>query len=566
MVGTDVNLHSEMPGRDRSFIRLLSRRLLAAALVLGIFGATGPVTGPALAATPAATSMSVSNSDLAEERPAMTDTDTDTGIVQEEAEVRPEKSRWKRIWRWVLVVAYVLGFISAIDAIMSSRTEPGAIAWSLALVTAPVVTVPAYWVLGRSKFEGYVESFAASGEDFEQLVVQVRSNMASSAVEFETRTPGFDALRGLADMMLTRGNDAELLINGEETFDSIIEGIGQAQEYVLVEFFIVHDDDLGRRLKDAMIERARAGVMVAFLYDELGTNITKQYKRDLRDAGVKVSPFNTRQGLRNKFQLNFRNHRKIVVVDGKTAWVGGHNVGDEYLGHDPEMTPWRDTHVKLDGPIAIQTQGVFAMDWYWAKRELLGLNWEPQTAPDSADRMGIIMATGPADPLETAGMFFVHALNSARDRIWITAPYFVPDEAIVKALMLASLRGVDVRVLVPGIVDKWLADRAMYHYMELLADSNIKFYMHAPGFLHQKVMVVDDAIASIGTHNFDNRSFRLNFEISAVIYDEEFTTEVAEMLERDMATSELLDPTTFRDRPWLWRFSVNFARLWAPVL
>ena len=566
MVGTDVNLHSEMPGRDRSFIRLLSRRLLAAALVLGIFGATGPVTGLALAATPAATSMSVSNSDLAEERPAMTDIDTDTGTVQEEAEVRPEKSLWKRIWRWVLVVAYVLGFFSAIDAIMSSRTEPGAIAWSLALVTAPVVTVPAYWVLGRSKFEGYVESFAASGEEFEQLVVQVRSNMASSAVEFETRTPGFDALRGLADMMLTRGNDAELLINGEETFDSIIEGIGQAQEYVLVEFFIVHDDDLGRRLKDAMIERARAGVMVAFLYDELGTNITKQYKRDLRDAGVKVSPFNTRQGLRNKFQLNFRNHRKIVVVDGKTAWVGGHNVGDEYLGHDPEMTPWRDTHVKLDGPIAIQTQGVFAMDWYWAKREILGLNWEPQTAPDSADRMGIIMATGPADPLETAGMFFVHALNSARDRIWITAPYFVPDEAIVKALMLASLRGVDVRILVPGIVDKWLADRAMYHYMDLLADSNIKFYMHAPGFLHQKVMVVDDAIASIGTHNFDNRSFRLNFEISAVIYDEEFTTEVAEMLERDMATSQLLDPTTFRDRPWLWRFSVNFARLWAPVL
>jgi cardiolipin synthase len=315
-----------------------------------------------------------------------------------------------------------------------------------------------------------------------------------------------------------------------------------------------------------MIERARAGVMVAFLYDELGSDMGRGYRRDLRDAGVKVSAFNTTQGWRNKFQLNFRNHRKIVVVDGRTTWIGGHNVGDEYLGHDPDMSPWRDTHVRLDGPIALQAQGIFALDWYWAQREFLELDWTPDPAPDGSDIPGIVVATGPADPLETAGMFFVHALNSARERIWITAPYFVPDEAIVKALMLATMRGVDVRVLVPGIVDKWLADRAMYHYMELLADSNVKFYMHRPGFLHQKVMVVDDAVASIGTHNFDNRSFRLNFEISAVLFDEAFTREVAEMLERDMATSELLDPTTFKDRSWFWRFSVNFARLWAPVL
>lgn len=261
-----------------------------------------------------------------------------------------------------------------------------------------------------------------------------------------------------------------------------------------------------------------------------------------------------------------RNHRKIVVVDGKTAWVGGHNVGDEYLGKNPKMSPWRDTHVRLNGPIVIQAQGVFASDWYWAQREFLDVNWVPEVAADRSDRMGLIVGTGPADPLETAGMFFVHALNSAQDRIWITAPYFVPDEAIVKALMLASLRGVDVRILVPGNVDKWLADRAMYHYIELLEDSSIRFYMHAPGFLHQKVMVVDDAIASIGTHNFDNRSFRLNFEISAVIYDEQFATEVAEMLERDMTTSRLIDPSTFKNRSWFWRFSVNFARLWAPVL
>ena len=467
---------------------------------------------------------------------------------------------------WAVTLAYALGFLSAIDAIMSTRTEPGAIAWSLALVAVPVLAVPAYWVPGRNKFRGYLEARAANQSEFDHLVEQVMANMDSSVVELDVRHPNYDALRGLSQSRLTRGNATQLLINGEETFASILEGISRAKKYVLVQFFIVHDDGLGRKLKDAMIERAKAGVMVAFLYDELGCDFGKQYKKDLTDAGVKVSKFNTTRGWRNKFQLNFRNHRKIVVVDGKTAWVGGHNVGDEYLGKRPRMSPWRDTHVRLDGPIAIQIQGVFAADWYWSQREFLDVNWVPEAAQDGSDKMGLIVGTGPADPLETAGMFFVHALNSAKNRIWITAPYFVPDQAVVKALMLASLRGVDIRILVPGIVDKWLADRAMYHYIELLEDSNVRFYMHSPGFLHQKVMVVDDAIASVGTHNFDNRSFRLNFEISAVIYNEEFAAEVSEMLERDMATSRLINPSTFKNRSWFWRFSVRFARLWAPVL
>ncbi|MCL7969821.1 MAG: cardiolipin synthase [marine benthic group bacterium] len=559
------------PGRrdPSSRTRPTSGRTVAAiglgAIAAALFGITAAAAGPAVAVLhPAVATPAVASTH--EEPNEMVESGDSSGSIQQEAEAKPEKSRWRKIWGWVLIVAYALGILSAIDAIMSTRTEPGAIAWSISLVTAPVLAVPAYWVLGRSKFEGYVEAFEDKQEDFEPLIAHARKELDPVTVEFETRTPGFDALRGLANMRLLRGNGAELLIDGEETFGSILEGIAGAEDYVLVQFFIVHDDDLGRRLKNAMIERARAGVMVAFLYDELGSTIGRGYRRDLREAGVKVSAFNTTKGWRNKFQLNFRNHRKIVVVDGRTTWIGGHNVGDEYLGHDPDMSPWRDTHVRLDGPIAIQAQGVFAMDWFWAQREFLELDWKPDPAPDGSDMPGIVVATGPADPLETAGMFFVHALNSARDRIWITAPYFVPDESIVKALMLASLRGVDVRILVPGIVDKWLADRAMYHYMELLADSNVKFYMHRPGFLHQKVMVVDEAIASIGTHNFDNRSFRLNFEISAVLYDEAFTTEVAKMLERDMATSELLDPTTFKDRSWFWRFSVNFARLWAPVL
>jgi len=475
------------------------------------------------------------------------------------------RGRVRKVILSIYAVFQVLGLVSAVDAIMSTRTAQGAIAWSLGLVAAPVVAVPAYWIFGRSKFEGYLEAQQIVQEEFDELYDRVRTEMSAAVVGFERMSPAWEALRGLSHTRLVGGNSAQLLIDGEATFDSILAGISAAEDYVLVQFYIVHDDGLGRRLKDAMIERARAGVDVYFLYDEIGTDISRDYKSELEAAGVHYSHFNTTQGRQNRFQLNFRNHRKIVVVDGRTAWIGGHNVGDEYLGLDPEYSPWRDTHVRLDGPVAIQAQGVFVYDWLWAQRELLQLNWSPQSTGDK-DVPAIVVATGPADPLETAGMFFVHALNSAKKRIWITAPYFVPDDAIIKAMMLATLRGVDVRVMVPGKADSLLPQLAAFYYMEQLETSKVRFYAFEPGFMHQKVMVIDDHTASVGTHNFDNRSFRLNFEVAAVVYDEAFAREVAAMFERDFAHSRLIRPEDYRDRSWYWRFGVRLARLLAPIL
>lgn len=483
----------------------------------------------------------------------------------ERGATRP-RSRPRKTLLWALVAFRITGAIFAVDAVMSTRTAQGAIAWTLGLVAAPVVAVPAYLLFGRSRFEGYVEARRVHQEEFDRLVERARSNMDASVADFETQTPAFDAVQGLSRLRLTRGNKVELLVDGQQTFDSIIEGIGQARDYVLVEFYIVHDDGLGRRLKEALLERARAGVAVVFLYDELGSaGLGNAYTDELEAAGVKVSNFNTTQGHRNQFQLNFRNHRKIVVVDGRTAWVGGHNVGDEYLGLDPEFSPWRDTHVRLDGPVALQAQAVVTSDWFWAQRELLDLNWVPQPA-EGADMISILVPTGPADPLETAGMFFVHALNSARERIWITAPYFVPDDAVIKALMLATLRGVDVRILVPGKGDSLPVQLASFYFMEQLARSDVRFCAFEPGFMHQKVMLVDDHTSSVGTHNFDNRSFRLNFEVAALVYDEAFNREVAAMLRRDLEKCTPIDPGTFGDRPWYWRFGVRAARLLAPIL
>ena len=472
----------------------------------------------------------------------------------------------KKLWVWVLIGFRVVGIISAAHAVMSTRTAQGAIAWSVSLVAAPVVAVPAYWVFGRNKFEGYVEAWQENEEDFRELIGTIRAKSAPVIARFETPVPEYEALRGLIHTSMTTGNRVELLIDGEATFDSILEGIAAAREYVLVQFYIVRDDGLGRRLKEAMIERAQAGLRVVLLYDEIGSaGLSDSYKQDLVASGVKVSAFNTTQGRRNRFQLNFRNHRKIVVVDGVTTWIGGHNVGDEYLGLDPELSPWRDTHVRIDGPIAIQAQGVIASDWYWAQREVLDLDWTPVQPPD-AEQLAMVVATGPADAVETAGLFFVHALNSARERVWITAPYFVPDEAVVKALRLASLRGVDVRVLVPAEGDSLPVQMAAYHYIRKLEGSGVGFCAYGPGFMHQKVLLVDRHTAMVGTHNFDNRSFRLNFEVGALVVDEDFNRQVEAMFLDDLERCVPIDAATFDEKPLHWRFAVELSRLAAPIL
>ena len=285
----------------------------------------------------------------------------------------------------------------------------------------------------------------------------------------------------------------------------------------------------------------------------------------MRAAGVEVSSFKPTQGAGNRFQVNFRNHRKMVVVDGTTGWIGGHNVGDEYVGLHPELTPWRDTHVRIVGPAVLQLQATILFDWYWATRNIPDLNWKPEAA-SGVDQRVMIVPSAPTEELETAGLLFVTALNSANKRFWVSAPYFVPDEAVMKALMLAALRGVDVRVLTTGKGDSLPVQLAAFYYIHKLRDLGIRFYAYKPGFLHQKVMLVDDNVSAVGTANFDNRSFRLNFEVTALIADREFAARMEAMFEDDFAHAEPIDPSEFERKPFWWRFGVNLSRLASPVL
>ncbi|GGO84746.1 cardiolipin synthase [Marinobacterium nitratireducens] len=466
----------------------------------------------------------------------------------------------------LVTLFYLAGLFSAIDSIMTTRTAQGAIAWSISLVSIPFVAVPAYWVLGRSKFSGMVEAYEQNKDEIDGLLAEFAKGLEPWKIEVQSRKGMHRAIRQLSRTELTGGNSAQLLIDGDATFDSIVAGIADARDYILIQFYMIHDDGLGRRIQQALIERASAGVRVHLLYDEVGSKgLPERYLEALRSAGVEVSSFKPTQGQKNRFQLNFRNHRKMVVVDGRSAWVGGHNIGDEYLGRDPEFSPWRDTHVKLRGPVVQQLQAVLLADWYWATRRIPRLNWEPAAAPDD-NLQAMIIASSPSQRLETAGLMFVAALQSAQERIWLSAPYFVPDEAILKALELAALRGVDVRIITTGKADSLPVFLAAFHYMDHLKGLGIRFYAYTPGFLHEKVMLIDDEISTIGTANFDNRSFRLNFEVTALIRDPAFAAQMARMFEADFAHSELIDPEAVTQKPFWWRLAVNLSRLAAPVL
>ena len=277
-----------------------------------------------------------------------------------------------------------------------------------------------------------------------------------------------------------------------------------------------------------------------------------------------VSPFNTTKGLRNRFQLNFRNHRKVIIVDGHVAFTGGFNVGDEYMGRSTEFGPWRDTHIRVRGPAVQAVQLAFIEDWYWATHGVPELNWSPKRS-NSGDKKVLVIPSGPADDLETCGLFFLHAINSAKRRVWIASPYFVPDPKVVAALQIAALRGVDVRILLPEKADHLLVWLSSFSYYGETERCGVRLFRYQPGFLHEKVMLVDEDVASVGTANLDNRSFRLNFEITLMVVDEEFAARVKAMFEQDFANSRVVEQGDLEARSVWFKFGVRVARLAAPI-
>ncbi len=484
------------------------------------------------------------------------------------ADLLPAVLRSSTLWTIVIVIAELCALVSMVHAIIRARTAAGAWGWALGLFSFPFIAVPLYWIFGRKQFRGYRETLREVQEQREDLVEEIIDALEPHV----SRLCGEEVRYGkllekISERYFTGDNSVDLLIDGEATFGAIFDAIEKAESYILVQFFIIKDDELGRELRDRLTAKVKEGVRVYVLYDEIGSHgLRRSFVRSLRDAGIEVSEFQTTRGKSNRFQINFRNHRKIVVVDGKVAFVGGHNVGREYLGRSEKFGRWRDTHVAVRGPAVLMTQLVFLGDWYWATRRMVKLDWRPHyIAPDTGTTV-LPLATGPVEDLEGGTLFFIHSINRARKRLWIASPYFVPDESVRVALQLAALRGVDVRIMLPERPDHKTVYLASFAYLQEMEAAGVRFFRYRAGFLHQKVMLVDDQLASVGTANLDNRSLRLNFELSMVVLGPEFCGRIERMLEEDFAECREIDGTDYTAKPLWFRALVRLARLAAPLL
>lgn len=477
------------------------------------------------------------------------------------------------IGTFLLLVGEVLAIATIINVVIKARSAAGAWGWSMAVIALPFVAVPLYWILGRNQFRGYMDLLRDAQKSNEEIFSDLNKALSPYQADLnEEETHYGGVLESLSDQRFSKDNEICLLIDGEQTFDAIFRHVEAAEEYVLVQFFIVKDDDLGNRFRELLERKSREGVRVYFVYDEIGSHsLPKRYVRSLRDAGVHIYDYHSTKGMSNRFQINFRNHRKIVIVDGKIGLVGGHNVGDEYLGKSERYGEWRDTHVQIVGPAVLSLQMVFLADYYWAAREVPELSWKTVVPRDGSGCGGgpstiLILPTGPVDKIEGCTIFFLNAITRARRRIWIATPYFVTDESIRSSLQMAALRGVDVRLMIPDRPDKYTPWLATFCYLGDMESAGVRIFRYSPGFIHQKVVLVDDEFSAVGTANLDNRSMRLNFEVTAAVLCVDFAKQVEGMLEVDFTRCREVGGEDYSSRNWWFQLAAKLARLFSPIL
>ncbi len=460
----------------------------------------------------------------------------------------------------------LIGIASAVHVLLQGRTPQGAVAWLFFLITVPPLAVPLYWIFGPRRYEGYRGARLEGNVVFDPVVDVLRDSGERYFVDAPERPALLVALERLVRLPFLSHNRVELLVDGARTFEAIIEEIEAAGRYVLVQFYIVRDDGVGQRLEAALKAALERGVKVYFLFDGIGSATLKSaFIMRLRRAGAEINAFAT-AGRSHRLQLNFRNHRKAVVVDGRVAFTGGLNVGDEYLGADPDLSPWRDTFIRISGPAAQGIQLSFLEDWHWATDDLPDWSWAPEADPAGHDQSVLVVPTGPADSMESCSLLFVGLIHRAQERLWIATPYFVFDQQITSALQLAALRGVDVRILLPSTGDHAATHFAGWSFFDEVLESGCRIFRYTAGFCHQKVVLVDSDLSLVGSANLDNRSMRLNFELGALVESEQFAAEVNAMLTDDLARSEEVQVGDFGRQPLHFRLVARFARLFAPIL
>lgn len=471
-------------------------------------------------------------------------------------------------------VFWILHILFTIYVIYNGRNNPrSTIIWIMVVNTIPFFGFIAFLMLGKDTKKSKMFSLKKENDVvIEELSILQYDQL--NDLEFEYSDKSIGRYQQLIKMNLkadnsyfTDDNNIELFYFGSPKFERLFKDIKEAKKTIDIQYYIFRTDEIGLKFLSLLEEKLKAGVKVRFLYDELGCRRSrKKHFRRLVELGAQVYPFYPSiLGVFNP-RINYRNHRKIVIVDDKIAYIGGLNVGDEYLGKNKYYGPWRDTHVRLTGGAVLGLKLRFLKDWYYTAGIDPDLDKDLDLIIEDTGSSAVqVISSGPDTESQNIKNVMLEMINSATKEIYIQSPYLVPDQAILEALKLAMLKGVSLKIMIPAIADHHLVHWCSMSFAKELAKLGASIYAYEGGFMHAKVLFIDDILSTIGTTNLDERSFKLNFETNLIIYDKEINDKLRKQFEEDMQKSILMDLEVFKKRPLYTKVREPIARIFSPI-
>jgi len=480
------------------------------------------------------------------------------------------------LWDTVLIVTlYIYLFVVIIYLLLENRETSTTFSWLLIFIFLPFVGIALYFLFGRGFRKKTKKHFIAQdlvnrlSDTHNQLIKQQKKSIEilhTRYISSENRKL-IRLLYKNSDSILTRLNSVRVFFSGKEKFDVLIDDLKKAQDYIHMEYFIWKPDKLTIRVVTVLKEKVASGVQVRILYDSVGHYLSGRYLKQLRNAGIQIYPYYNYLSPLKLHTLNYRNHRKMIIIDGITGYLGGMNMGEEYITGGKRFPAWRDTHIRIQGESVVVLQGIFSVSWTNTTKETLDIKTLiPQQYPDIVNTHIQVTTSGPDSQWESIKQLYFLLISSAERSVFIQTPYFIPDASIVMALKTAALSGIDVRIMLSGWVDKRIPYWAAFTYMSDLLKAGVRFYYYQGGFMHAKTIVVDCQTCSIGTANMDIRSFTLNYEINALIYDDTIAKLLEAQFLTDLESSRELSQTDYDHLPRLKQLRNSLAKLFAPLL
>lgn len=486
------------------------------------------------------------------------------------------------IIKWVLLIIVVVNEVAAIYTVFREKRDIAATwAWLLVLMLIPVIGFIFYAFLGRKLPQRRLERIKTETQlKLKQAVDRQKQQFRDmprprhSTVQTYRRT--IMLFQSIDNAFLTRHNHVDIYTTGKKFFRQMFNDIEDAKESIHIEFYTIYNDQIGNQLRTLLEQKAAEGVEVRVLYDSWGSmGVRQNFYDGLRQRGGYATPFLMTHSNFIDFRLNYRDHRKIVTIDGKIGYVGGFNVGDQYLGRVPKFGPWRDTHLRIVGGGVYSLQQRFIRDWNASLKKSADkiVKYRPyfpeitidKDQPNNDTALQIV-SSGPESPLDNIKLGYLRLINAATDHIWIQTPYLIPDDSVMDALRVAAHSGVDVRIMVPCKPDHPFVYRATQYYSRQLANEGVTIYFYQKGFLHAKTIMVDGKMASVGSANLDFRSFQLNFEINSFIYDMTMTDQLEQIYMNDVRDSKVIAPEMFANQSRWLKIKQTFSRLLSPIL